>query len=110
MAVLYTDGYAASAPLLRDAVRAFGAELAATGETVRNRTVETYGDLTPQEVHIARLAAEGLHNSEIAASLFVSPRTVEWHLRKIFSKLGVSTRRQLKHSPSISRIGAVDLT
>ena len=73
-------------------------ELAATGETVRRRTVETAGELTPQEAHIARLAADGLTNPEIGAALYLSPRTVEWHLRKVFSKVGVSTRRQLRQS------------
>ena len=74
-------------------------ELAATGETVRKRAVETRGELTAQEAHIARLAAEGLTSPEIAAALYLSPRTVEWHLRKIFAKLGVSTRRQLRRLP-----------
>jgi DNA-binding NarL/FixJ family response regulator len=74
-------------------------ELLATGETVRKRTVETDRDLTPQEAHIARLAAEGLTNPEIAAELYLSPRTVEWHLRKVFTKLGVTTRRQLRQRP-----------
>jgi DNA-binding CsgD family transcriptional regulator len=71
-------------------------ELLATGETVRKRTVETYEKLTAQEAHIAKLAGEGLTNPEIAAALYISPRTVEWHLRKIFGKVGVSTRRQLR--------------
>jgi DNA-binding CsgD family transcriptional regulator len=71
-------------------------ELLATGETVRKRTVETYEELTAQEAHIAKLAGEGLTNPEIAAALYISPRTVEWHLRKIFGKVGVSTRRQLR--------------
>jgi len=75
-------------------------ELAATGESVRKRTFETESELTPQESHIARLAAEGLTNPEIAAALYVSPRTVEWHLRKIFTKLGVTTRRQLRRLPT----------
>jgi DNA-binding CsgD family transcriptional regulator len=74
-------------------------ELLAAGESVRKRSVETYRDLTAQEAHIARLAAEGLTNPEIAARLYLSPRTVEWHLRKIFTRLGVSTRRQLRRSP-----------
>ncbi len=74
-------------------------ELAATGETVRKRAVETGGELTAQEAHIARLAAEGLTSPEIAAALYLSPRTVEWHLRKIYAKLGVSTRRQLRRLP-----------
>jgi DNA-binding CsgD family transcriptional regulator len=75
-------------------------ELAATGETLRKRTVETPGKLTAQEAHIARLAEEGLTSREIAAALYLSPRTVEWHLGKIFTKLGVSTRRQLRRSRS----------
>jgi DNA-binding CsgD family transcriptional regulator len=70
-------------------------ELVATGETARKRTVETLGDLTPQEAQIARLAADRRTNPEIGALLFLSPRTVEWHLRKVFSKLGVSSRREL---------------
>jgi DNA-binding CsgD family transcriptional regulator len=73
-----------------------GRELSATGETVRKRTVEAAADLTAQEAHIARLAARGLTNAEIGASLYISARTVEWHLRKIFTKLGVGTRRQLR--------------
>ena len=71
-------------------------ELLATGETVRKRTVETLDDLTPQEAQIAGLAATGHTNPEIGAQLFLSPRTVEWHLRKVFGKLGISSRRQLR--------------
>jgi len=74
-------------------------ELAATGEAIRKRTMETQGQLTDQEAHIARLAAEGFTNQEIAAALYLSARTVEWHLRKIFAKLGVTTRRQLRRTP-----------
>ncbi len=73
-------------------------ELLATGETVRRRTPETPCELTAQEAHIARLAVRGLTNPEIGAELFLSPRTVEWHLRKVFTKLGVSTRRELRRS------------
>ena len=73
-------------------------ELLATGETVRKRTVETYRELTAQEAHIARLAADGLTNPEIATELYLSPRTVEWHLRKVFTKVGVTTRRPLRRS------------
>ena len=71
-------------------------ELAATGASARKRTPETGNDLTAQETQIARLARDGLSNSEIGAQLFISPRTVEWHLRKIFGKLGISSRRQLR--------------
>ena len=69
-------------------------ELLATGETVRKRTVETLDELTPQEVQIARRAADGQTNPEIGAQLFLSPRTVEWHLRKVFGKLGISSRQR----------------
>jgi ATP/maltotriose-dependent transcriptional regulator MalT len=71
-------------------------ELRATGETVRKRTVETLDELTPHEVQIARLAADGLTNQEVGAQLFLSPRTVEWHLRKVFGKLGISSRKELR--------------
>ncbi len=71
-------------------------ELLAAGATVRQRTVDAADQLTDQEALIARLARDGLSNQEIGAQLFISARTVEWHLRKIFTKLGVGSRRQLR--------------
>jgi DNA-binding CsgD family transcriptional regulator len=72
-------------------------ELQATGETVRKRTIDTRDVLTMQEAQVARLAAEGHTNPEIGAQLFISPRTAEYHLHKVFSKLGIRSRRQLRH-------------
>jgi DNA-binding CsgD family transcriptional regulator len=76
-------------------------ELALVGDKAPRRNVETFKELTLQEFHIARLARDGLSNAEIGTRLFLSPRTVEWHLGKVFTKLGVSSRRQL-------RIAAID--
>jgi DNA-binding CsgD family transcriptional regulator len=70
-------------------------ELTATGEKVRKRSPETRDQLTPQEEQIARLARDGLSNPEIGAQLFLSVRTIEWHLRKVFAKLGIASRRDL---------------
>jgi DNA-binding CsgD family transcriptional regulator/tetratricopeptide (TPR) repeat protein len=70
-------------------------ELLATGERVRQRTAESHDELTPQELQIARLARGGLSNPEIGARLFLSPRTVEWHLRKVFVKLRIRSRQEL---------------
>ena len=80
-------------------------ELLATGETVRKRNVETRDDLTPQERQIAQLARDGLSNSEIGTRLFLSPRTVEWHLGKVFGKLGIGSRKELRSA--LSEVGAV---
>ena len=71
-------------------------ELSATGETARKRTVETREELTAQEAQVARLARDGLSNPEIGAELFISPRTVKYHLRKVFTKLGISSRQELR--------------
>jgi DNA-binding NarL/FixJ family response regulator len=93
---------AAQATFTRIGAQGFGErtrrELAATGETVRKRSEDTRDELTPQESQIARLAAEGHTNPEIGAQLFLSPRTVEWHLRKVFMKLGIRSRRELRTS------------
>jgi ATP/maltotriose-dependent transcriptional regulator MalT len=72
-----------------------GRELLATGETARKRTVETSSELTAQEAQVARLARDGLSNPEIGARLFISARTVQYHLGKVFTKLGISSRSQL---------------
>jgi ATP/maltotriose-dependent transcriptional regulator MalT len=73
-------------------------ELLATGEAVRKRMVETTVELTAQEAQVARLARDGLSNPEIGARLFISSRTVQYHLGKVFSKLGISSRGQLNRA------------
>ena len=73
-------------------------ELLATGDTVRKRTVEKVSELTAQEAHIAQLAADGHTNVEIGAQLFLSTRTVEWHLSKVYTKLGVGSRQELRRA------------
>jgi DNA-binding CsgD family transcriptional regulator len=83
-------------------------ELVATGEKVRKRDVDSNNDLTPQEEHIARLARLGRTNPEIGAELFISARTVEWHLRKIFMKLGITSRKGIHDALPRQRSPASD--
>jgi DNA-binding CsgD family transcriptional regulator len=82
-------------------------ELIAIGDKVRRRTAEARDELTPQEEQIALLARDGLSNLEIAAQLFISGRTVEWHLRKVFAKLGISSRTGLRGALPRAEAGAV---
>jgi DNA-binding CsgD family transcriptional regulator len=91
--------------IAHDALLAMGAaafaerarrELVVLGEKGVQRSIESTGELTVQEFQIARLARDGLSNAEIGTRLFLSPRTVEWHLGKVFTKLGISTRKQLR--------------
>ena len=70
-------------------------ELRATGETARKRDTSPLAELTPQELQVARLVSEGATNKAVAAQLFVSPKTVEYHLRKVFAKLGIASRNEL---------------
>jgi DNA-binding CsgD family transcriptional regulator len=81
-------------------------ELLATGETVHRRTIEARDVLTAQEAQVARLAAEGRTNPEIGSQLFISPRTAEYHLRKVFTKLGISSRRRLRDALRDSALAA----
>jgi len=82
------------------------AELVAVGETVRKRTAETVSELTDQEAHIARLAVDGRTNGDIGAQLYLSARTVEWHLGKVYAKLGVGSRRELREA--LANLGPAD--
>jgi DNA-binding CsgD family transcriptional regulator len=81
-------------------------ELLAAGDTVRKPTVETVTELTAQEAYIARLAVDGCTNAEIGAQLFLSTRTVEWHLGKVYTKLGVGSRRELPRA--LASLGQAD--
>jgi DNA-binding NarL/FixJ family response regulator len=82
-------------------------ELQATGEKVRKRRDDTRDELTPQEEQIGRLARDGRTNPEIGAELYLSPRTVEWHLRKVFAKLGITSRKGLHDAlPAAGHDGA----
>jgi DNA-binding NarL/FixJ family response regulator len=74
-------------------------ELRASGEAARKRDPSTIDQLTPQELQIARFVAEGLSNKEVAAQLFLSPRTIDYHLRNVFAKLGITSRTQLARLP-----------
>jgi DNA-binding CsgD family transcriptional regulator len=73
-------------------------ELRASGETARREKASAPGTLTPAELQVASLVAQGLPNRDVAAQLFVSPRTVDFHLRNVFTKLGISSRGELVHA------------
>jgi DNA-binding CsgD family transcriptional regulator len=73
--------------------------LRAAGQTARKRNPSTVRQLTPQEIQVARFVATGMHTREVAAQLFLSHRTVDFHLRNVFTKLGISSRAELAHLP-----------
>jgi DNA-binding NarL/FixJ family response regulator len=75
------------------------AELRASGESARRRDPSTVTQLTPQEVQVARFVAQGFSNRDVAAKLFLSPRTIDFHLRNVFAKLGISRRTELARLP-----------
>ena len=81
------------------------AELRATGETARRRDPSTLDQLTPQEVQIDRRVADGATNKAVAAQLFISPRTVDYHLRNVFVKLGIASRAELIRMPGLELLG-----
>jgi DNA-binding CsgD family transcriptional regulator len=83
-------------------------ELLATGEAVRARETKPASALTPQESQVAALAAAGLTNAKIGAELFISPHTVEWHLRKVYTKLGINSRRALPGALKITMAADAD--
>ncbi|GAB3449260.1 helix-turn-helix transcriptional regulator [Actinophytocola sediminis] len=84
-------------------------ELAAVGERVANRSASTYEKLTAQELAVARQVAAGATSNEVAVALFISKRTVDAHLRNIFRKLGISSRRQLRDHPDLARGRATEV-
>jgi DNA-binding CsgD family transcriptional regulator len=84
-----------SRPRAESRARCWWCAASPAGETARKRNVETRDELTAQEMQIAQLARAGLSNPEIGARLFISPRTVEYHLHKVFGKLGITTREHL---------------
>ena len=83
-------------------------ELRATGESARNREPNTLTQLTPQQMQIVRLVAEGATNKQVAAQLFLSPRTVDYHLRNVFVKLGMSSRSELMRLSDVAQQHAPD--
>jgi DNA-binding NarL/FixJ family response regulator len=83
-----------------------GRELVAAGAKPRTRSADGHKELTPQEQQIAGLARDGLTNAEIGGELFLSPRTVEWHLHKVFAKLGIDSRSGLQAAVPAERDGA----